>query len=93
MNHQTPMTCIYGYSHLIHLKTVATELEIHFLSTWIYLWPQCHSCLFLFKRRGCPNNSVHIMNVQVRIEKGLIQTVAIKLEAHNSLEYHYMLKH
>ncbi len=22
-----------------------------------------------------------------------IQTVAIKLEAHNSLEYHYMLKH
>ncbi len=29
----------------------------------------------------------------VRIEKGSVQTVAIKLEAHNSLEYHYMLKH
>ncbi len=29
----------------------------------------------------------------VRIEKGPVQTVAIKLEAHNSLEYHYMLKH
>ncbi len=29
----------------------------------------------------------------VRIEKGRVQTVAIKLEAHNSLEYHYMLKH
>ncbi len=28
----------------------------------------------------------------VRIEKGPVQTVAIKLEAHNSLEYHYMLK-
>ncbi len=30
---------------------------------------------------------------RVRIEKGSVQTVAIKLEAHNSLEYHYMLKH
>ncbi len=29
----------------------------------------------------------------VRIEKGSVQTVAIQLEAHNSLEYHYMLKH
>ncbi len=30
---------------------------------------------------------------KVRIEKGSVQTVAIKLEAHNSLDYHYMLKH
>ncbi len=29
----------------------------------------------------------------VRIEKAPVQTFAIKLEAHNSLEYHYMLKH
>ncbi len=29
----------------------------------------------------------------VRIEKGPVQTVAIKLEAHDSLKYHYMLKH
>ncbi len=29
----------------------------------------------------------------VRIEKGPVQTVDIKLKAHNSLEYHYMLKH
>ncbi len=29
----------------------------------------------------------------VRIEKGPVQTVAIKLEVHNSLEYHYMLKY
>ncbi len=27
----------------------------------------------------------------VRIEKGPVQTVAINLEAHNSIEYHYML--
>ncbi len=27
------------------------------------------------------------------IENGPVQTVAIKLEAHSSLEYHYMLKH
>ncbi len=27
----------------------------------------------------------------VRIEKGPVQTVAIILEAHNFLEYHYML--
>ncbi len=30
---------------------------------------------------------------QARIEKDHVQTVAIKLEAHISLEYHYMLKH
>ncbi len=29
----------------------------------------------------------------IRIEKSSVQTVAIKLEAHNSLEYNYMLKH
>ncbi len=29
----------------------------------------------------------------VMLEKGPVQTVAIKLEAHNSLEYHYMPKH
>ncbi len=31
--HQTLMTCTYGYSHFIHFKTVATEVEIRFLST------------------------------------------------------------
>ncbi len=31
IHHQTPMT--YGYSHFIHFKTVATEVEIQFLST------------------------------------------------------------
>ncbi len=32
-------------------------------------------------------------DIHVRIEKGPVQTVAIKLEAHNSLKYHYILKH
>ncbi len=31
-HHQTPMTCTYGYSSFIHFKTVATEVEIQFLS-------------------------------------------------------------
>ncbi len=31
IHHQTPRT--YGYSHFIHFKTVATEVEIQFLST------------------------------------------------------------
>ncbi len=30
---------------------------------------------------------------QARIEKGPVQTIAITLEAHNSLEYRYILKH
>ncbi len=34
-----------------------------------------------------------LRHCHVRIEKGPVQTVAIKLEAYNSLEYHYMLKH
>ncbi len=33
INLQTPMTCTYGYSHFKHFKTVATEVEIPFLST------------------------------------------------------------
>ncbi len=39
------------------------------------------------------NSSVSaFMDEHVRIEKGLVQTVSIKLEAHNSLKYHYMLR-
>ncbi len=36
---------------------------------------------------------IHRGTVMLRIEKGPVQTVTIQLEAHNSLEYHYMLKH
>ncbi len=32
-HHQTPMTYAYIYSHFIHFKTVAKEVEIQFLST------------------------------------------------------------
>ncbi len=34
-----------------------------------------------------------LIHCHVRIEKGPVQTVAIKLKAHNCLEYHYILKH
>ncbi len=34
---------------------------------------------------------IHQGIVMFRIEKGPVQTVAIILEAHNFLEYHYML--
>ncbi len=36
---------------------------------------------------------LHLKSCYIKIEKGPVQTVAIKLEAHNSLKYHYMLKH
>ncbi len=55
-HHQTPMTCTYGYSHFIHTKTVATEVEIQFLSTWIMfpsLLPQFGSAFFSSKEGVC----------------------------------------
>ncbi len=140
------MTWPYEYSHFIHFKSVATEVEIQFLSTLIIspsLLPQFGSAFFSSKEGVsqylCPYNEckslvfgdeflaqgLHLKSHQrcsagirpvkffhtdwiiislwflsytqrhchVRIEKGPVQTVAIKLEAHNSLEYHYMLKH
>ncbi len=44
-----------GYSHFIHLKTIATEVEIQFLSTWIMfpsLLPQLRSAFFSSKEGG-----------------------------------------
>ncbi len=55
----------HGYSHFIHFKTVATEVEIQFLSTLIMfpsLLPQFGSAFFSSKEGGA---CVHIMNVQV----------------------------
>ncbi len=66
-HHQTPMTCTYGCRHFIHFKTVATEVEIQFLSTWIMfpsLLAQFGSAFFCSKEGGV-NTFVHIMNVQV----------------------------
>ncbi len=54
-------------------------------------------CLHLKSHQRCSagirTRSYTQRHCHVRIEKGSVQTVAIKLEAHNSLEYHYMLKH
>ncbi len=58
----TPMNCTYGYSHFIHFKTVATEVEIQFLSTLISLLPPSGSAFFSSKEGGgvfqyfCPYN-------------------------------------
>ncbi len=84
-------------------KTVATEMEIQFLNTWIMFPRCCHrfGSAFFCSKEGGANTFVYIVYVQVifytqrhchvRIEKGPVQTVAIILEAHNFLEYHYML--
>ncbi len=48
IHHQTPMT--YEYSHFIHFKTVATEVEIQ--SAFISLLPQFESALFSSKEGG-----------------------------------------
>ncbi len=61
-HHQTPMT--YGYSHFIHFKTVATEVELQFFK-YIYLFvATVWKCLFSSKEEGV-STFVHIMNVQV----------------------------
>ncbi len=38
------------------------------------------------------DNTLQYYYIIIRIEKGSVQTVTIKLEANISLEYHYMLK-
>ncbi len=50
LHHQIPMTCTYGYSHFIHFKTAATEVDIQFLSTLISLLPQFGSAFSLLKK-------------------------------------------
>ncbi len=127
-------------------KTVATEMEIQFLNTWImfpsllpqiwkYIWVSQYFCLysvctshwclvmsfwlkvFIYSHtRGVKlglglgfmqtsqvlphwlNQSFSFWTLSytqrhchVRREKGPVQTVAIILEAHNFLEYHYVL--
>ncbi len=69
----------------LHLKS-HHRCSAGFLQTSQVLphWLNHHFSLILsYTQRHC----------HVRIEKSSVQTVAIKLEAHNSLEYHYMLKH
>ncbi len=55
IDQQTPIT--YGYSHFMHFKTVATEVEIQCLSTLIMfpsLLPQFGSAFFSSKEGGVP---------------------------------------
>ncbi len=49
--------------------------------------------LHLKSNQRCSAGIMNPRHCHIRIEKAPIQTVAIKLEAHNSLECHYMLKH
>ncbi len=93
----TCMTLLYPYVQVIgvwwwifgHLKShqrcsagirTCLSADVKFFHTdWIII-----SLWFLsYTQRHC----------HVRIEKSPVQTVDIKLEAHNSLDYNYMLKH
>ncbi len=75
--------CIYS-----HTRGVQLGLGLGFLQTsqvlphWLNQSFLLEPCL-IHRQRHC----------HVRIEKGPVQTVAVILEAHNFLEYHYMLKH
>ncbi len=83
----THMSLVFGDEFLahglhlnLHQRCSAGIRPVKFFHTdWIiiYLW------YLSYTQRHC----------HVRIEKGPVQTVDIKLEAHNSLEYQYMLKH
>ncbi len=87
-NDCTHMSLVFGdlfLAHGLHLKShqrcsAAFCRPVKFFHTdWIIisLWSLSYT------QRHC----------HARIEKGPVQTIAIKLEAHTSLEYHYMLKH
>ncbi len=76
-HYQTPVTCTYGYSHFIHFKTVATEVEIYFLSTWISLLPQFGSAFSLLKKgvsqyfcpyNECTSNWCLVMNFWLKVQ-------------------------
>ncbi len=81
----THKSLVFGDEFVAHLKShqkcsAAFCRPVKFFHTdWIII-----SLWFLsYTQRHC----------HVRIEKSPVQTVSIKLEAHDSLEYHYMLKH
>ncbi len=72
-----------GYSLPPPTIPAGPEIRTHDLRvTSPTLYPLGHDCPCIpYTPRHC----------HVRIEKSPVQTVAIILEAHNSLEYHYML--
>ncbi len=74
--------CIYS-----HTRGVKLGLGLGFMQTSQVL-PHWLNQSFSFWTLSYTQRHCH-----VRIEKGHVQTVAIILEAHNFLEYHYMLQH
>ncbi len=72
--------CIYS-----HTRGVKLRLGLGFMQTSQVL-PHWLNQSFSFWTLSYTQRHCH-----VRIEKGPVQTVAIILEAHNFLEYHYML--
>ncbi len=74
--------CIYS-----HTRGVKLGLGLGFMQTSQVL-PHWLNQSFSFWTLPYTQRHCH-----VRIEKSPVQTVAIILEAHNFLEYHYMLKH
>ncbi len=72
--------CIYN-----HTRGVKLGLGLGFMQTGQVL-PHWLNQSFSFWTLSYTQRNCH-----VRIEKGPVQTVAIILEAHNFLEYHYML--
>ncbi len=73
--------CIYS-----HTRGVKLGLGLGFIADQSSSSTLTESIIF-FLNLGL----IHRGIVMFRIEKGPVQTVAIILEAHNSLEYHYML--
>ncbi len=72
--------CIYSHPRGVKLGLglgfmQTSQVLPHWLNQSFYFWTLSYT------QRHC----------HVRIEKGPVQTVAIILEAHNFLEYHYML--
>ncbi len=89
----------YGYSHFIHFKTAATEVDIQFLSTWIMfssLLPQFGSAFFSSKE----GTFVHTMNVQVISVMNLVAThyichtqILMDCISHHSMHSHIPIHH
>ncbi len=78
----THMSSVFGDEFVAHLKShqrCSAVCRKFFYTDWIIisLWSLSYT------QRHC----------HVRIEKGPVQTVDIQSEAHNFLEYHYMIKH
>ncbi len=88
--------CGNKYGNIIHVLKIfiSTSVFQQFWSIWndsTHMYPYVIGVWsIIISLWSLPYTQRHC---HVRIEKCSVQTVAIKLEAHNSLEYHYMLKY